>query len=45
MGSTGTVVIYAENNYENNVDLWMVKEINLTEYNSALNDVLDVVRN
>lgn len=27
---------YVENNYENNVDLWMVKNINLTGYNNAL---------
>lgn len=33
---TGRNVVYAENNYENNVDLWMIKYINLTGYNNAL---------
>jgi len=31
----GGKIVYAENNYENNVDLWMIKEINLTGVVSA----------
>lgn len=32
---TGTIIVYAENHYEDGKDLWMVKEVNLTEVTSA----------